>query len=382
MENNSNKTETQKERFMETVLVMQGGGSLGAYECGVYKTLVKHNIEFDIVSGTSIGALNAAIIASHTHHDIEKSSLKLENFWLELGENILPSSLRPYVADGLRAIIASLYSATYGNSKAFFPKWITPSFFYYPQSLSSLHYPLFDIAPLKKTLSHYVDFTTLRNHDNPRLIVTCTDIQTSKPVIFDSKYYEIDIDKVIASACLPFYGISWTKVDNKYLWDGALLSNTPLREVIDVSPISDKIVYLVNVFPTVQKDIPQDIVGAWHRARDIIYSDKTENSLRLSTTISRYLSLLREMHDLLLISDIKIKGNNDAKLKDRLDKMEMEYDEIACQRGAIIKEIVRIQRQEKIHFLFEDADFSIKTIKELIKQGEADAQRALSAHEH
>lgn len=47
----------------ETILVMQGGGSLGAYECGVYKALSKHGIKFDIVAGTSIGAVNAAIVA-------------------------------------------------------------------------------------------------------------------------------------------------------------------------------------------------------------------------------------------------------------------------------------------------------------------------------
>ena len=47
----------------ETVLIMQGGGSLGAYECGVYKALHKLGIEFDIIAGTSIGAVNAAIIA-------------------------------------------------------------------------------------------------------------------------------------------------------------------------------------------------------------------------------------------------------------------------------------------------------------------------------
>ena len=59
--NRNNDQISQEELPVETVLVLQGGGSLGAYECGVYKTLVKHNIKFDIVSGTSIGALNAAI---------------------------------------------------------------------------------------------------------------------------------------------------------------------------------------------------------------------------------------------------------------------------------------------------------------------------------
>ena len=50
MEIDRNKEEKQKELPVETVLVLQGGGSLGAYECGVYKTLAKHKIKFDIVS--------------------------------------------------------------------------------------------------------------------------------------------------------------------------------------------------------------------------------------------------------------------------------------------------------------------------------------------
>ena len=72
MEIDRNKEEKQEELPVETVLVLQGGGSLGAYECGVYKTLIKHNIKFDIVSGTSIGALNAAIITAAHNHDSVK----------------------------------------------------------------------------------------------------------------------------------------------------------------------------------------------------------------------------------------------------------------------------------------------------------------------
>ena len=94
MEINLNKQqqeEKQKESPVETVLVLQGGGgSLGAYECGVYKTLAKHKIKFDIVSGTSIGALNAAIIASHNYESRKSSAKELENFWLELAETLVP----------------------------------------------------------------------------------------------------------------------------------------------------------------------------------------------------------------------------------------------------------------------------------------------------
>jgi len=59
-----------------------------AHEYGVYKTLAKHKIKFDIVSGTSIGALNAAIIASHNYESRKSSAKELENFWLELAETL------------------------------------------------------------------------------------------------------------------------------------------------------------------------------------------------------------------------------------------------------------------------------------------------------
>jgi NTE family protein len=383
MEINRNIEEnSEKELPIETVLVLQGGGSLGAYECGVYKILAKHNVRFDIVSGTSIGALNAAIIASYSYDSVKNSAKELENFWLELAETLIPmppqfSSL--YFTDEIRSVLASIYSATYGNPKAFFPRWIVSGFFNYLQPFRPLPYPLFDITPLARTLSRYVDFTNLGNPNKPRLIVTSTNIQTSEAVISDSTRTNINADHVIASAGFPFYGIAWTQKNNKYLWDGALLSNTPLREVIDASPISDKIVYLVNIFPHYQKELPQDMFEAWHRARDIIYTDKTDNNVRLSRIISRYLTLLKEMHDLLMItSNVKLKEKgHDAKLKERFDKMELEYNKIARQRGAIIKKIVRIERPEKTHFLFEDADFSVATIKKLIKQGEDDTEKAL-----
>jgi NTE family protein len=386
MEINLNKQqeeEKQKESPVETVLVLQGGGSLGAYECGVYKTLAKHKIKFDIVSGTSIGALNAAIIASHNYESMKSSTEELENFWLELAETLIPlpqqfASL--YFTDEMRAALASMYSAIFGNPKAFFPRWFVSGFFNYLRPFRPTPYPLFDLSPLKKTLSRYVDFTNLGKPARPRLIVTSTNIQTSEPVVSDSKHINIDVGDVIASAGFPFYGIAWTQKDNRYLWDGALLSNTPLREVIDASPTSDKIVYLVNIFPHYQKHLPQDMFEAWHRARDIIYTDKTDNNIRLSTIMSRHLSLLKEMHELLMISNNvkpKEKGN-DAKLKDRFDKMELEYNKLARRRGAIIKDIVRIERPEKTHFLFEDADFSVATIKKLIRQGEEDTEKALA----
>jgi NTE family protein len=354
----------------ETVLVMQGGGSLGAYECGVYKALSKHGIRFDIVAGTSIGAVNAAIIAGSKS---DRPDRDLEEFWLDVAETITASIMQ----DNLRAVMSSSYGAFYGNSKIFSPSWYAASPIYNLAAYFAFRWPpyLYDLSILKRTLGRYVDFSKLNTKNIPRLILTCTDVKTSEAVIFDSMITNIDSDHVVACAGYPFYGIGWTEKDGKCLWDGALLSNTPLREVIDSSPKRDKNVYIVNLFPHVQETLPGNLIDSWHRARDIMHTDKTDNNVKMSKVISRHLLIMREMHD--IISNAQL----DGELHERFRKIEPEYHRLADARGAIIDEITRIERSEDAPFLFEDADFSLATIKKLIKQGEDDTDRVLTEKE-
>ena len=72
---------------LENVLVLQGGGSLGAFGCGVFKGLANNNIKLDIIAGTSIGGINAAIIAGSK--DTKHPEHLLEQFWLELSESFV-----------------------------------------------------------------------------------------------------------------------------------------------------------------------------------------------------------------------------------------------------------------------------------------------------
>ncbi|MEM2760356.1 MAG: patatin-like phospholipase family protein [Nitrososphaerales archaeon] len=355
----------QKVKF-ETVLVMQGGGSLGAYECGVYKALAKHEIKFDVVAGTSIGAINAAVIVGTRNDDPARD---LEDFWLTLAEKVTPT----FLPDGMRAIFSATYAATWGNPNAFTPKWLMPSIDYFFPHMWSY---LYDIAPLKNTLTSFVDFTKLNNPARPRLIVTSTDIRNSEPVTFDSNYMNIDADHLLASAGFPFYGIKWTEKDGRYLWDGSLLSNTPLREVINASPQRDKKVYIVNLFPRKHDELPISMAEVLHRARDIMHTDKTYHNVKMSKIISRYLILLKEMHDIIMHFFDNQELENET--KERILKIEPEYHKLACERGAIIKEIIRIERREESHFLFEDADFSVATVKQLIRQGQDDAENILA----
>lgn len=355
----------------ETVLVLQGGGSLGAYECGVFKALDRRGVKLDVVAGTSIGAINAGIIAGSKSGD---PASDLEAFWLDVAEKLTPFPL----PEMPRAIAASMYSAAFGNPRAFMPSWHLPgqltSFFSSPYFPIGFQKPyLYELTPLKKTLAKYIDFEKLGSGEAPRLIVTCTDLKSGEPVVFDSNSTKIDADHLAACAGFPFYGISWTLKDGKYLWDGALLSNTPLREVIDASPQKDKKVYIVNLFPSRQETLPQNMIDSWHRARDIMHTDRTDHNVRMSRVISKYLLLLKEMHDIL--NNVEL----DEEMERRFLKIEKEYHRLACHRGAIIDDIVRIERSEDIHYLFEDADFSLATVEKLIKQGVADTEKTLDS---
>ncbi len=368
---------------LETVLVLQGGGSLGAYECGVFKSLYKNGIEFDILAGSSIGAINTSIITAAQNAGKDASSI-LENFWLTLSENVMLSNFAislPYLSsDKIRTVLSSLYSVFYGNPNAFLPKWFMPGSpdYFLPYRWTYLY----DTSPLKKTLKHYVDFEMLKKididkNDNgcSRLVITSTDIQKGEPVIFDTAHTDIDVDKIVACAGYPFYGIRWTEKDGRYLWDGSLLTNTPMMEVMRASPMINKKFYIVDVFPRQQKEIPNDMIGVLHRARDIIFMDKTDKNVEMLKVNENYLNLLKNIYSIINSDDAKI----DSKTKEKLKELANEYDSLNKKYGAAITDVIRIDRREdSLHYLFEDADFSTYRIKKLIAEGQKDAEKAIA----
>lgn len=374
----------------ESVLVLQGGGSLGAYECGVYKSLYKHGIEFDILAGSSIGAINTSIITAGQNGN-KDVSLLLEDFWLSLSENMEYSDfifpLPNISADKLRSILFSMYSYYYGIPKAFIPKWFMPSSpdYFLPFKWNFLY----DKTPLKKTLMEYIDFNNLKrieinqnnskkngeNKKQKRLIITSTDMQRGEAVIFDNAKMDIDVDNIVAGASYPFYGIRWTEDEGQYLWDGSLLTNTPMLEVLKASPKINKIFYIVDVFPRIQKKIPENMIEVWHRARDIIFMDKTDKNIEMLRVVESSLNLVKKMYDIINSKDTKI----DQKTKEKLKELDEEYNSITEKHGASLTDVIRIGRKEdKLHYLLEDADFSKYRIKELIAEGEKNADQVIS----
>lgn len=382
----------KKEKKVENVLIFQGGGSLGAYECGVCKELAKHKIQFDIIGGTSIGAVNAAILTSNiisykkktkannngNDNSFEYATKILENFWYEMVNPIIPQFIPQFLPFKNRNYLAVLYFSLYGHPKAFLPIWD------YPQNLpklSTLEVPyLYDSAIFKNILNKYMDSENLKKQNKeisqneriPRLFLSTTNIETAESVTFDTEKADIIIDQVRACVGYPFYNISWTKVNGNYLWDGSLLRNDPLKLVVEASPYIPKRIYICDVYSNKFSSLPNNILESWHRARDIIFLDKLFVGKSETEKIQKFHSKLEELYDIVVNTKLSDEMNK------KFSKIQPECEDLIKRRGVIIKDIVHIVRKEEPSSLFEDADFSLETIKQLIEIGRKDAEIALS----
>ena len=115
------------------------------------------------------------------------------------------------------------------------------------------------------------------------------------------------------------------------------------------------------------------MMEVWHRARDIIFMDKTDKNIEMLKVNERYLNLLKKMYRIMKIENAKLDDNTKAKLKE----IEPEYNVLIKKIGRSIEKVVRIGRRETLHYLLEDADFSTYRIKKLMSEGEKDAEHVL-----
>jgi len=375
---------------LENVLVLQGGGSLGAFGCGVFKALVNNNIKLDIVAGTSIGSLNAAIIAGSKGDHPEQN---LEQFWLELADgnntNIcsgINSPNFPFIEQTppefltlLRAksTLSFYCSAFYGNEKVFEPRWSLANYFKDPQYFSPDKWTyLYDHSPLIKTLEKYIDYNKLQPNGKPnsRLVMTAVNVLTSEPLVFDSTRQQITSKHLLATTAYPSYYFPWIEVEKGvYAWDGSLLSNTPFREMIEASPIKNKKVFLVENYPKSVENLPSNLQEVQHRARDIIFSDKTLHNIHMSKTMTYQLKLINDLYKML---KDHFKSDDKEELK-KFEDIYARYKKVSEERGAEIKGVYYITRDEPFPSLYENADFSLNTIKGSIRDGEQKTNQVL-----
>jgi NTE family protein len=195
-QNNMSSSSSDKSEAIENVLILQGGGSLGAFGCGVFKALSQKEVKINIVAGTSIGGVNAAIIAGSK--DGNRPEQLLEQFWLELADSFVDlENVDPFLSPYLEKLIGSYYfspsgsqevkneskrkveeytrtakrsfisSAMFGNDKMFKARWRPEYALTDPQYFEPAKWTyLYDHSPLTVTLQRYIDYDKLKPNGN------------------------------------------------------------------------------------------------------------------------------------------------------------------------------------------------------------------------
>jgi NTE family protein len=340
--------------YGQTVLVLQGGGALGAYQAGVYQALHEAGIEPDWIIGTSIGAINASLIAGNKPED---RLTRLKQFWSRVEYNPLLKFAGAIPIFG-QATANAL--ATAGGIEGFFE----PN----PRAYLGNHVKLgaeeagyYSTAPLQRTLSELVDFNQV-NSGPTRLTVGAANVQTSAMRYFDSRDEKLNVKHVMASGALPpaFPAI---RIDGELYWDGGILSNTPVEAVFDDKPRRNSLVFAVHLWNPNGPE-PDSILKVANRQKDLQYSS------RAGTHIARQRQIHRLRHII-------------AELAARLPKEELESNFVrdiaafGCLTRMHVVRLLAPQVRGEDHA--KDIDFSPSGIQTRWKAGYGDTRRVLGA---
>jgi predicted acylesterase/phospholipase RssA len=496
---------------LQRALVFQGGGSLGAYEAGVFhvlyhwikKDLPENKNVFDIIAGTSIGAINASIIINHFLENKEKdanvadeknlkntlkywegSPEKLLDFWKKISSHStfydivlsfiknswdfnknIAAQMFPYSKYFIDSIVSGESVRRYYSTKKrivngepyvfnplFYPPFPTllfnkffdysPSAWWYQYSNQPLKEAILDFAPKLEYDDYQKEKGGIRtniNENEPRFLLVAANIKTSKPETFDSyDKTDITINHVLASAAIPINYPYMEINENKY-WDGGILSNTPVRELIsshttfwtkkhendldsilvdkdnlltfdkwdefykiqEEDSIPNLSLTVVNLHPESEEGnhIPSlyDYDMTKDREKDIRFHDKTDYDIKLAQNISDYYDFVEQMTNLANNAIKEVGENKENVVKSlkeefqrivnsqqrtltRENKPRYFYDLI--DKRFDINDVLKIQRKDDEHTISDKIfDFSSDTILNLIKEGEKDALQVILGYE-
>jgi NTE family protein len=256
-----------KKGFDHNILLLQGGGALGAYQAGAYEGLVEADLAPDWLIGISIGAVNAALIAGNP---VERRVERLREFWDRVSSHapLIPPPWFDPIRPMLNQMSASA-SLLFGVPDFFTRRVPPPSFFIPNEGPDRLSY--YDTEPLRKTLEELVDFELINRHQ-VRLSLGAVSLRTGQSVYFDNHKTRIGPDHVRASGALP-PGLPPVEVDADYYWDGGVVSNSPLMYVMENLPRMRALVIQLDIFRR-SGELPQDMDEVMRRNLDIRFSSR------------------------------------------------------------------------------------------------------------
>ncbi len=280
-------TAPMKERAFgeQVVLVLQGGGALGAYQAGVYQARMEGGIEPDWVIGTSIGAINGAIIAGN---EPGNRIARLREFWDGMTrkgplDQFWPTAMFGNSLANLSTIMSGIPGFFAPNPQAFWGPAV-------PLGIDKASFYTTD--PLKETLGRLVNFDCV-NRKQVRLSVGAVNVRSGEMRYFDSRAMPLTAAHIMASGALPpaFPAIP---IDGESYWDGGIYSNTPIEVVLDDVPRRDSLIFSVNVWQPTGTD-PTTIQQVMARHKDIQFASRGKSHVARQAQIHRLRHVVREL---------------------------------------------------------------------------------------
>jgi NTE family protein len=337
----------------QVVLVLQGGGALGAYQAGVYQALQEAGVEPDWIVGTSVGAINASLIVGNAPQD---RLARLNEFWNRM-QRTSQWDLRG-VLPGFGDKWSYWTTLTHGIPGFFTPNPLAHAGDGYPLGPDRAGY--YSTAPLQATLSELVDFDLI-NRGSPRLTVGAAHVRTSQMTYFDSRHCKLDVKHIMASGALP-PAFPAVRVDGELYWDGGILSNTPTEVVLDDNPRKDSLIFTVHLWNPVG-DEPNTMADVLNRQKDVQYSS------RIASQITRHQQTHRLRH---VINELAARLPESERDRPEMKEL-MSY---GCQTRMHVVQLLAPQLSRENHT--KDVDFSPTGIRQRWDAGYAHTRAVLA----
>jgi NTE family protein len=260
-------------------LALQGGGAHGAFTWGVLDALLQDGrLEIEGLSGTSAGAMNAAVlICGFAGGGPEVARTRLAAFWKAVS-----------IDGGLNAgqrMLLDMFLGTWGwGGGASWLPLAVPS----PSTFNPL-----DINPLRDVVSDHIDFEALRGYEPMKLFVAATNVHTGKVRVF--RRAELTMDMLMASAALPSL-FKAVEVDGEAYWDGGYMGNPVLFPFFTETQTED--IILVQINPIVRQELPRSAQDIQERVNEITFNASLLHEIRAIDFVRRLIDQgrLKETH--------------------------------------------------------------------------------------
>ncbi len=252
-------------RRPQTVYVFQGGGALGAYQAGFVEALEGADLAPDWLVGTSIGAINAALIAGNAPTERLPA---MRRFW----DRVTQPGWAPHLPTSpFTAAFQTWQTLTTGIPGFFKPRGPQAWDMNRRAPLGELGF--YDTTPLKDTLNELVDFERIAAAE-VRLTLCAVNVRSGAMAQFDNRdgHTRIGPEHVMASGALP-PGFAPVVIGDEAYWDGGIYSNTPLDVVLDDAERRNTLCFMVDLWDA-SEAAPHTMAQALTRYKDIQYASR------------------------------------------------------------------------------------------------------------